>query len=177
MEKSDGVGTAANAGYHVVGIPPLRLMDLALCLFTYNLLELANHHRIGMRPHHRADNVEGVIDIRHPVTDRFIGSILQGSGATLHRSHLGTQKSHPLHVELLTLHILGAHIDHPFHAETCTRSGCSHTMLSRSGFGDDTRFSHPLCEQDLRSEEHTSELQSRGHLVCRLLLEKKKQRQ
>src|SRR5690625_1331698 len=27
---------------------------------------------------------------------------------------------------------------------------------------------------DARSEEHTSELQSRGHLVCRLLLEKKK---
>src|SRR5690625_6315633 len=27
-----------------------------------------------------------------------------------------------------------------------------------------------------RSEEHTSELQSRGHLVCRLLLEKKKNR-
>src|SRR5690625_6618915 len=26
-----------------------------------------------------------------------------------------------------------------------------------------------------RSEEHTSELQSRGHLVCRLLLEKKRQ--
>src|SRR5690625_7087840 len=26
-----------------------------------------------------------------------------------------------------------------------------------------------------RSEEHTSELQSRGHLVCRLLLEKKQQ--
>src|SRR5207253_9960030 len=28
---------------------------------------------------------------------------------------------------------------------------------------------HELCEA--RSEEHTSELQSRGHLVCRLLLE------
>src|SRR5690625_6406503 len=28
----------------------------------------------------------------------------------------------------------------------------------------------------LRSEEHTSELQSRGHLVCRLLLEKIKHR-
>src|SRR5437870_10471508 len=27
---------------------------------------------------------------------------------------------------------------------------------------------------DTRSEEHTSELQSRGHLVCRLLLEEKK---
>src|SRR5690625_5925047 len=36
----------------------------------------------------------------------------------------------------------------------------------------------PFLFQDgellLRSEEHTSELQSRGHLVCRLLLEKKK---
>src|SRR5690625_5893702 len=29
----------------------------------------------------------------------------------------------------------------------------------------------------MRSEEHTSELQSRGHLVCRLLLEKKKKEQ
>src|SRR5690625_5717959 len=33
---------------------------------------------------------------------------------------------------------------------------------------------HPV--RPLRSEEHTSELQSRGHLVCRLLLEKKKYR-
>src|SRR2546422_8368295 len=31
-----------------------------------------------------------------------------------------------------------------------------------------------LCSRDTRSEEHTSELQSRLHLVCRLLLEKKK---
>src|SRR2546429_5783905 len=30
------------------------------------------------------------------------------------------------------------------------------------------------CEKTVRSEEHTSELQSRLHLVCRLLLEKKK---
>src|SRR5258708_32037590 len=30
------------------------------------------------------------------------------------------------------------------------------------------------CYRDLRSEEHTSELQSPDHLVCRLLLEKKK---
>src|SRR2546422_3594349 len=40
--------------------------------------------------------------------------------------------------------------------------------------------SRARCERpvhhDLRSEEHTSELQSRLHLVCRLLLEKKKRR-
>src|SRR3712207_8882956 len=32
---------------------------------------------------------------------------------------------------------------------------------------------HGLCIRTSRSEEHTSELQSRQYLVCRLLLEKK----
>src|SRR5437660_3811504 len=36
--------------------------------------------------------------------------------------------------------------------------------------------SGPTLLAQFRSEEHTSELQSRGHLVCRLLLEKKKQK-
>src|SRR5437660_2976719 len=34
----------------------------------------------------------------------------------------------------------------------------------------------PISPASSRSEEHTSELQSRGHLVCRLLLEKKKKK-
>src|SRR5690625_565745 len=41
---------------------------------------------------------------------------------------------------------------------------------SNDGFGDSE---HSLAIVN-RSEEHTSELQSRGHLVCRLLLAKKK---
>src|SRR2546422_4218301 len=42
---------------------------------------------------------------------------------------------------------------------------------------DDPIGGGPLPDVDARSEEHTSELQSRLHLVCRLLLEKKKKRQ
>src|SRR5439155_9859526 len=38
----------------------------------------------------------------------------------------------------------------------------------------DPRRGVPEVAHPRRSEEHTSELQSRGHLVCRLLLEKKK---
>src|SRR5207253_11478214 len=41
---------------------------------------------------------------------------------------------------------------------------------SREGRAGPPQYSRRV----LRSEEHTSELQSRGHLVCRLLLEKKK---
>src|SRR3989442_6380976 len=36
------------------------------------------------------------------------------------------------------------------------------------------RLTEKYLLRKLRSEEHTSELQSRPHLVCRLLLEKKK---
>src|SRR5687768_18164576 len=49
--------------------------------------------------------------------------------------------------------------------------------------GHDVDATSPWClrvgvfQGRLRSEEHTSELQSRLHLVCRLLLEKKKKKQ
>src|SRR5439155_10593480 len=36
----------------------------------------------------------------------------------------------------------------------------------------DSRRAATIRKAKMRSEEHTSELQSRGHLVCRLLLEK-----
>src|SRR5437899_10116810 len=40
----------------------------------------------------------------------------------------------------------------------------------------DCRSSYKDCQPEPRSEEHTSELQSLRHLVCRLLLEKKKKK-
>src|SRR2546429_1975073 len=51
----------------------------------------------------------------------------------------------------------------------CLHEGCR--RLGRAGAG--ARSAGPDLH-DGRSEEHTSELQSRLHLVCRLLLEKKK---
>src|SRR3989442_10572676 len=56
-----------------------------------------------------------------------------------------------------------------------------YTTLFRSMFDDKIALESKnidgherLAAVDIRSEEHTSELQSRPHLVCRLLLEKKK---
>src|SRR3712207_7551620 len=51
-----------------------------------------------------------------------------------------------------------------------------HNILIDCGSGILSRIQEyiPLNKIDSRSEEHTSELQSRQYLVCRLLLEKKK---
>src|SRR2546422_3570672 len=60
-----------------------------------------------------------------------------------------------------------------------TMGGLSHTTNASRGpdGGTGAARSRPRAsarESPARSEEHTSELQSRLHLVCRLLLEKKK---
>src|SRR5207253_4663835 len=69
-------------------------------------------------------------------------------------------------------------------------AGDSRGALSRAGHHADRRDRHRASRRSKRrvgrarrnrfgsrrSEEHTSELQSRGHLVCRLLLEKKKKK-
>src|SRR5436305_14666059 len=49
----------------------------------------------------------------------------------------------------------------------------SHVLVRPDDY-DATREIDPAQLEDVRSEEHTSELQSRPHLVCRLLHEKKK---
>src|SRR5207253_4949162 len=53
-----------------------------------------------------------------------------------------------------------------------SKSAVSWGSLS-AATGNFTLVKFPVAA-DKRSEEHTSELQSRGHLVCRLLLERKK---
>src|SRR2546422_2561449 len=74
---------------------------------------------------------------------------------------------------------------HPLVRQAAVRSDVEGGEPFSMGVGDDQRcvvgrHGHAIGKGDaigyLRSEEHTSELQSRLHLVCRLLLEKKKKK-
>src|SRR3712207_7616157 len=55
-----------------------------------------------------------------------------------------------------------------------TMSSCSPKFLWITFPSFPAKFNPFFSKSELRSEEHTSELQSRQYLVCRLLLEKKK---
>src|SRR5947209_17390851 len=63
----------------------------------------------------------------------------------------------------------------PFIAEWNGDAGIDGVSISATGEGAMLASSH-FGSGVLRSEEHTSELQSRQYLVCRLLLEKKKKK-
>src|SRR5437870_6554756 len=63
------------------------------------------------------------------------------------------------------------------HPATCRKLLDGEPLSSDSSGHRAARMASDVIEsstRERRSEEHTSELQSRGHLVCRLLLEKKK---
>src|SRR3989442_8670546 len=68
-----------------------------------------------------------------------------------------------------------SHASHPVcvqTAEYATMPSTARALVSRSS-ARGSRWTSRIWFRRLRSEEHTSELQSRPHLVCRLLLEKK----
>src|SRR5205814_9431864 len=72
---------------------------------------------------------------------------------------------------------------HPGYTCTCTApaKGENHVQCRRAGrhrrMGERDAAAGAGVETRDRSEEHTSELQSLRHLVCRLLLEKKKKKE
>src|SRR3712207_9022990 len=66
-------------------------------------------------------------------------------------------------------HVAGRELDHA----TLLLELCGLRALARAGRSEEDDV-HRERSLDARSEEHTSELQSRQYLVCRLLLEKKK---
>src|SRR5690554_7672877 len=93
-------------------------------------------------------NIVGVENVLHAMRDVFAS--LFNDRAIAYREHQGFD-----HHKVA----LSAGIQRMVRSETAS-SGVMFTLDTESGF-------------DQRSEEHTSELQSRPHLVCRLLLEKK----
>src|SRR5439155_18792335 len=81
---------------------------------------------------------------------------------------------------LVQQHSRPSRAEHNFHVSSRSLTGVQlKNGLPRRFFGKVLRrfFAKEEVQCDpptaARSEEHTSELQSRGHLVCRLLLEKK----
>src|SRR2546422_7957672 len=68
-----------------------------------------------------------------------------------------------------------AAVSHELRTPLTSIYGFAETLLRQDvPFGDEDRriFLSYIASESERSEEHTSELQSRLHLVCRLLLEK-----
>jgi hypothetical protein len=77
MEQADGIGATADGGDQRIGQAAFGGQHLVFRLAADHRLEVAHHRRIGMRPRNRADAIERVGDIGHPVAQRFVHRILE----------------------------------------------------------------------------------------------------
>ena len=129
-------------------------------LVADHALEVAHHHRIGVRAGGRADAVEGVGDVGHPVAQGLVHRVLQRPRAGLDGAHLRPQHLHAEHVRLLPLDVDRAHVDDAVEAEPGAGGGGRDAMLARARLGDDPRLAHAAGEQDLA--EHVVDLVRAG---------------
>jgi hypothetical protein len=149
MEQADGVGTAADAGDHRVGKTSFDLEDLLAGFGPDHRLEVADHHRIGVRAGGGADQVIGVVHVGDPIAHRLVHGVLQGAGARGHGADFRPQQVHAEDVGLLTLDVGGAHIDDARQAEAGADGGGGHAVLAGAGLGDDPGLAHAHGQQDL----------------------------
>ncbi len=149
VEQAHGVGAAADAGDQRVGQAAFLGHHLVASLRADHGLEVAHHGRVGVRAGDGADQVEGGLDVGHPVAQGFVHRVLQGAGAGGDRDHLGAEQLHAKDVGLLAVDVGGAHEDHALHAEARGHGGGGHTVHAGAGLGDDAPLAHAFGQQDL----------------------------
>ena len=149
VKNSHGVGAAADAGDDGVGLASGKLLHLHDAFFADHRLEVAHHHRIGMRAGHCADDVEGVLDVGHPVAHRFVERVFQRARARLHRHDRGAEELHAVDVLRLALHVLGAHVHDALHAVARGHRGRRDAVHAGAGLGDHARLAHATRKERL----------------------------
>jgi hypothetical protein len=149
VEQPDGVRAAADTGDQRVGQAALSGHHLRLGFATDDRLEIPHHRGIWMRTSCRANNVVGVRNVSDPVAQSFIHGIFERARARRDCVNFGLQQVHPEDVRLLPLDVGFAHVNLAGQIELGANGGHRDAMLPRTGFGNDTRFTHALGQQDL----------------------------
>jgi hypothetical protein len=131
------------------GSLPVCARALGPGLAADHALEIAHQHRVGMGAGHGADDVEGVIDVGHPVAHGLVHGVLEGRGTGGDRHHRGAQEFHAVDIQGLALHVLGAHEHVALEAQAGGDGGAGHAVLPGAGLGDHPRLAHVLREERL----------------------------
>ena len=149
VEQTHRVRAPADTRDESIREPALGPFELRSHFVTDHRLEIAHHHRIGMRAGDRADHVERLLDMRDPVAQRLVHCVLQGGRARTHRHDFGAEQFHAEDIGLLPLDVGRAHIDDARQIEERAGSRRRHPVLARPGLGDNPRLSHAPRQQYL----------------------------
>ncbi|KAH3670515.1 hypothetical protein OGAPHI_001030 [Ogataea philodendri] len=97
----------------------------------------------------RANNVVCVCQMRHPVSEGLRSGVSQSLGTVGDGNDVGSEDSHPEHVQSLSSDVLCSHENRTLDTELGTGSGSGHTVLAGSGLCDDVGLAESSGNQDL----------------------------
>ena len=87
VENTHGVRATANTGDDCVRLLAVQTrlrQQFGHLLETFranDTLEITNHHGVRVRARNRANDVESVVDVGHPIAHGLVQSIFQGAAA------------------------------------------------------------------------------------------------
>ena len=130
-------------------IDAVPILQLLLGLFADDLLEITHHGGEGVWSCNGAEQIMRVLDVGDPVAQRLIDGILENTVTQRDFHDFGSEHAHAGHIQGLTAGIDLTHVDTALQTEHGAYGGSGHTMLTRTGFGDDAGLAHALDQQRL----------------------------
>src|ERR1700674_1351603 len=149
IKDAHRVRAAADAGDDHVRLAADHFRHLLQALATDHALEIANHHRVGMRSRDRPDDVERILDVGHPVAHRFVERVLERLRAGFDRNHLSPEQLHPEYVLRLALDVFRSHLHDALHAEARSHGRGGNAVLAGARLGDHSRLAESFRQQRL----------------------------
>ena len=150
IKNAHRIAAAPDTGNHRIGLLARILRRHLLQAFlTDHTLEITHHHRIRMRTSHRANDVERVVHVRHPVAHGLVERVLECSAAGFDWHHFRAQQVHAVYVGRLALHVFRPHVHHAFQSVAGANRCRGHAMLAGTRFSNDARLAHAAGQQRL----------------------------
>ena len=149
VEHAHGIAAAADAGQHGCRKLSFPFQNLRPRFLADDGLEVADHHREGMGPHGRTDDVMRVVYAADPFAHRFVDRILEDLRSRGDGVDLRAQQLHAVYVQGLPYRIFFAHKDFAFQAHKGRGRRRRHAVLAGPRFGNNPRLAHLFRQQAL----------------------------
>ncbi|MNI53154.1 hypothetical protein D3C73_1079720 [compost metagenome] len=143
------IASPANTSYYTIWKTSFRLYNLFSRLLANDGLKILNNGWKRVRTYSRTKQIMCVANIRDPIANRFIDSILKRLLSQMHQTQISPQQLHALHVWQLTLSVNRPHVHDAFQTKQTARRSNRYAMLASSGFCHDSLFAHSLGQQRL----------------------------
>jgi hypothetical protein len=149
VKQPNRVASTSDTCHEQIWQPFFLLKDLSPGFIADNPMQITNHHGVRMWTVSGSKQVMCRTNVGDPIAHGFVDRFFQSRLACGDRDNFCPEEFHSRDVECLTSHIDLPHVNNAFKTKSRRNRRCRDTMLTRSGFCNDSSLAHPSGKQDL----------------------------